>query len=277
MADSSAKLDEAQTGWVFDIQPFSIHDGPGVRTTVFLKGCPLRCRWCHNPESQAFSPEIGYQKTRCISCGGCVQVCPSGCHTQQGADHIFDRSRCNRCGRCAQACPTGSLETIGEKRRVDELLALVSRDMPFYEASGGGLTLSGGEPLAQIEFTLALVKTAHSRGVNVWIETCGHVPEENVRAVSPWVDGFLYDCKETDPSRHREFTGAGLDAILSNLGFLNSIQAQVILRCPLIPNVNIRESHFDGIAEWSRAFSCIKSIDLLPYHQIGRASCRERV
>ena len=271
MPDQSANPDEAQTGCVFDIQSFSVHDGPGVRTTVFLKGCPLRCRWCHNPESQTFSPEIGFLKTRCISCGSCVQVCPQGCHTLWGSDHRFDRSRCNSCGRCADACPTGALETIGETRRVDEIIALVSRDLPFYEASGGGLTLSGGEPLAQIEFTLALLKTARSRGINACVETCGHVPEANIRAVSPWVDCFLYDCKETDPVLHREFTGAGLDLIMSNLSYLNSVQARVILRCPLIPNSNLRMSHFDGIAEWSRAFPCIKSIELLPYHPFGNS------
>ena len=257
------------TGTIFDIQRFSLHDGPGIRTTVFFKGCPLHCLWCHNPESQDFLPEISYNPTTCITCGACVAVCPLGCHTMDDARHGFDRTHCTRCGRCADACCTGALVQIGRLATVEEVLADVLRDKPFYDTSGGGLTLSGGEPLAQPAFAAALLAAAKANGLHTAVETSGSIPFAVFAAVLATVDLFLYDIKETDSDAHLRFTGGNLDAILANLHQLDHAGAAIRLRCPIIPGLNDRDTHFEELARIAGSLQNVQGIDLIPYHPLG--------
>lgn len=265
------------TGMVFDIQKFSIHDGPGIRTTVFLKGCHLRCRWCHNPESQEPGPEISLIPSKCVSCGHCFQACPLNGHAMDpNGGRIFNRARCRRCGACAEKCYAKALEKIGRELSVEAVLADVEKDRPFYETSDGGLTVSGGEPLFQFDFTLALLQEAKRRGLHTGIETCGFAPFERLERLMPFVDLFLYDCKETDPVRHREYTGVPREVIVENLIRLDRLGAQTILRCPIIPGLNDRDDHFAGIAELANRLGNIIEVNLMPYHPLGKAK-NERI
>ncbi len=259
-----------RTGRVFDIQRFSIHDGPGIRTTVFLKGCPLRCLWCHNPEGIRREPLLSFALDKCIACGTCVDTCPNQAHVmdpQKG--HVFLRERCQACGKCAELCPTRALELVGRDVSCDEVLDQVLRDRLFYEASGGGVTLSGGEPLLQIEFAEALLRGASEAGVHTAVETCGHVSFARLARVAPHTDLFLYDVKETDDALHRKFTGVPGRRILDNLRALHDAGASVLVRLPIVPGLNDREGHFREVARIVRPLSGLLGVEVLPYHSLG--------
>lgn len=256
-------------GTVFNIQKFSINDGPGIRTTVFLKGCPLRCLWCHNPESKAAKPELFFDTRKCTVCGRCTIACPNSLHIIDNGIHLFNRDECVACGKCADACFSGSLEVTGEEKSTEEVIKEVLKDKVFYENSGGGMTLSGGEPMYQFEFTYELLKAAKEEGLHICMETCGFAKEENYKKIAGLVDIFLFDYKLTSPELHKKYTGVSNELILSNLKMLDSLGSKTILRCPIIPTVNDTEEHFSGIAETANSLSNILEINIEPYHPLG--------
>jgi len=267
----------ALEGQIFDIQRFSVHDGPGIRTTVFLKGCPLRCWWCHNPEGMISSSVISFLPERCIGCGECVCSCPQHAHSLEpqaldgsSVTHVYDRERCQVCGRCAQGCDARALELVGRRMTVEEVMKEVRQDRPFYATSGGGLTISGGEPLAQSDFTVALLSAAREEGLHRCLETSGFARWEQFKVVLPLVDLFLFDCKETDPQRHSEYTGQSNETILKNLRALHDSGAKIQLQCPIVPGVNDREDHFAGIAKLVRSLPGLAGVRLLPCHPLGK-------
>ena len=262
------------SGIVLDIMRASLHDGPGIRTTVFLKGCPLRCLWCHNPESQAREPVLAFTEERCARCGACADVCPQGCHAVSPERHEVDRARCESCGRCVAACAASALEIRGRSMTVDEVMADVLKDRDYYEASGGGMTISGGEPMLQAEFAVALAGAAGRAGIPVAMETCGMVPLSRLLEIRPLVSLFLYDYKDTDAGLHEQHTGASNGIISANLDWLYSDGARIILRCPLVPGVNDSVEDLAGIAAVSRRYPRLEAVEIMPYHRMGNEKAR---
>ena len=256
-------------GRIFNIQRFCVHDGPGIRTAVFFKGCPLNCAWCHNPESQRARAEIFFSSEKCIGCGACVQACPKHLHSLNETEHRYDRAACDACGACAGACPAGALEVCGREMDTGEILAQVLRDADFYRSGGGGITLSGGEPMAQSAFALELAQASRVAGLHVCLETCGCCARTELERILPYVDLFLYDFKLADEEAHGRYTGADNALILENLAFLSRAGAKIILRCPVIPEVNFTDEHFEAIARTVKANPGILQIDLEPYHPLG--------
>ncbi len=257
-------------GTVFNIQRFSIQDGPGIRTTVFMKGCPLRCLWCHNPESGRIASELFYDPGKCIGCGRCVPACTRRGHAITDGIHTLDRSGCTGCGECAEVCPASALELCGREWEAADVIAEVLRDKPFY-GDTGGMTLSGGEPMLQVDFTLELLRLGKEAGLHICMETCGYADPDAYRAVSPYVDLFLYDYKETDPIRHKEYTGVSNERIRGNLRMLDELGAKSILRCPIIPTLNDRADHFEGIAAMAESLANVQEIHIEPYHPLGKS------
>ncbi|MBR2650694.1 MAG: glycyl-radical enzyme activating protein [Clostridia bacterium] len=257
-------------GNIFDIQRFSVHDGPGIRTTVFFKGCPLRCIWCHNPESQSCEASLAYYPKSCIGCGACAAACPSGAHrmTDEGM-HIFDRALCISCGACAAACPSEALVSFGKSVDVSEIMDEVLRDKSFYENSGGGLTVSGGEPLMQGEFLVELLSAAKAAGLHTAIETSGFGSRELLCRVAEYTDLFLFDIKTTGDEAHRRLTGVPQSPIRENLLLLDSLGANIVLRCPLIPGVNTTDEHYDAIAKLALTLRGVSEVNVMAYHTLG--------
>ena len=256
-------------GQIFDIQRFCIHDGPGIRTVVFMKGCPLHCAWCHNPESQSMRGEVMFYEEKCICCGRCVQLCKNRCHTVENGVHVFERSRCGGCFECI-GVGCDALEAVGQKISSDEVLSEVIRDKVFYRNSGGGVTLSGGEPLMQAGFSAEILKKAKENGIHTAVETCGFAAAEKIGQISEYSDLWLYDYKETNPKRHKEFIGADNELIINNLQLLNEMRKKVILRCPIIPGYNDRSEHFDGICGIANRMENILRVEIEPYHTLGK-------
>ena len=255
-------------GRIINIQKFCTSDGPGIRTTVFFKGCPLRCLWCHNPESQSYKTEIAYNENLCIHCGRCVAKCPNQCHSIIDGKHVFSREKCTTCLSCINpAC--SAMEAYGYDITPEEIIKEVIKDKKFFDNSGGGITLSGGEPLAQPDFCLSLLKLAKENGLHVCMETCGFADQALLNDASRYVDMFLFDYKETNADKHKKFSGMDNSVILKNLRFLNEINKPVILRCPIVPNYNFSTEHFDGIANIANELDCILHVELEPYHSFG--------
>jgi pyruvate formate lyase activating enzyme len=250
---------------IFDIQRYSVHDGPGIRTVVFFKGCPLRCRWCQNPESLQRRPEIGFALERCIGCHHCEEACAEAA-ILRGTRRI-DRARCTVCGECVDPCHAEALRIIGEEWGRDELMKEVLRDRPFYEDSGGGVTLSGGEPLLQIDFLEEFCSGCREEGLSVAVETSGAVPFDAFRRLLPFVDLILYDVKAIDPSLHKAWTGSNNEMILSNLEKLRRSEIPVIPRVPIVPDHTALPANLDQIA--AHLEGKFQQVHLLPYHGWG--------
>lgn len=259
---------------IFDIQHFSVHDGPGIRTTVFLKGCPLRCMWCHNPESWTGKPSLALYADKCIQCGRCAAVCPGEAHVFSEAGHSIRREACAVCGRCADICPVKAVAVIGKEMDSRQVLDDVLKDRCFYEESDGGMTISGGEPMAAPEFVKELAAMAKEEGLHVCLETSGYCAREHLAELLPYVDLFLFDIKETDEQRHREYTGVSNRLILENLAFLDARGAASVLRCPIIPGANDRADHYDQIAALANSMRNVRGIDLEGYHPLGLSKQR---
>jgi pyruvate formate lyase activating enzyme len=256
------------TGRIFNIQYFCVHDGPGIRTTVFFKGCPLRCLWCHNPEGIQKRKYLSYNVRKCINCGTCAQVCPA-VHKMVDGKHRIERAACTNKGDCAAACPAKALETVGRDVTVQEIMTGLMREKRYYEGSRGGVTVSGGEPAMQPEFLLALVRAIKKEGVHTVLESSGMCDYHVYESVLPYIDLFLYDCKETDPELHKKFTGVDNKLILENLRRLYAAHAQILLRCPVVKGLNDREDHFKKLAALSRELPDLAGIEILPYHKLG--------
>ena len=253
-------------GLCFDVQRFSIHNGPGIRTAVFLKGCPLTCPWCHNPEGRSPRPDVRVIAARCIECGACEEVCPEGV-ARRGVPP--DPNRCLRCGRCAEACPSGARQLIGQSMTVEELVGVVVRDRPFFEESGGGVTFSGGEPFAQPAFLLAGLEAFRSRGIHTTVDTCGFGGRATLRQAAGLTNLFLYDLKLMDARRHLEVIGVPLEPILANLRRLDRWGATVWVRVPLVPGYNDDRANLEALGAVVAGLRSTRRVHLLPYHRLG--------
>ncbi len=256
-------------GVVFDIKRFAIHDGPGIRTTVFLKGCPLTCACCHNPESQAPGAEVILRPGRCLRCGACLPECPTGAATLGPGGPVVDPARCLRCGDCAEACPAGARERIGRVMTAEAVVAEIARDEPFFAESGGGATFSGGEPLQQPDFLAGLLRLCREAGIHTALDTCGHAPWETVARVLPWTDLVLYDLKHPDDAAHRAFTGVSNATILANLRRLAASGPPVVVRVPVVPGFNDDDATARALAALLAELETRPPVELLPYHQLG--------
>jgi len=257
------------TGIIFDVKKFSIHDGPGIRTTIFFKGCPLACWWCHNPESQSMARELAFTARRCIGCGACVAVCPRGAIVREGDTILTRAGDCDRCGACVDVCYAEAREMVGRRVDVAELVLEIEKDIPFYEQSGGGVTFSGGEPLAQPDFLLDLLRACQERGIHTAVDTCGFAPWEVLERVRGEVDLFLYDLKLMDDAAHRTYTGVSNASIRANLERLSALSEAIVIRVPIIPGINDGEPHVQQMAAFVAGLPHVERVDLLPYHHIA--------
>ncbi len=252
---------------VTEIQRFCMHDGPGVRTVVFLKGCPLRCAWCHNPETQKATPEMLFYESKCIRCGACVSACPAGAH-RLVPERVFDRTVCTACGRCAAVCCTNAMAPAATDMTVEAITAAVLRDRAFY-GNTGGVTLSGGEPMTHPEGAIPLLTACREAGITTCVETCGEFSPVYLPALCAVTDLFLWDVKDTDPTRHRTYTGVDNTRILQNLKEADRLGARTRLRCILVNGVNTVESHYEALAALYGELSHCEGIELIPYHAYG--------
>ena len=261
-----------KTAVVTNIQRYSTHDGDGVRTTIFFKGCPLSCRWCHNPESQDFRKELFFYENKCKNCGGCIPRCPAGANAAEAGKLVFDRSKCTACGNCTDWCIYEARELAGVDYTVEQLLKEAKKDRMFYEQSGGGVTLSGGEVMSQnIEFLEPLCRALHREGLSVFIDTCGFAPYEKYEKILPYVDTFLYDIKAMDSAVHKAWTGVDNALILENLKKLSAAGANIYIRIPTIGGVNADEGFMQQVIDFLKENNIHPAqVNLLPYHNYGR-------
>ena len=257
---------------VFNIQKFSTHDGDGVRTTIFVKGCPLKCRWCHNPESQRYEKELIFHHNKCVVCGKCVVKCPQQANSIVDGKLVFDRDKCTACGVCTDWCIKEAREIAGKEYTVDELVKEAKKDQIFYEQSGGGVTLSGGEVMAQnIDYIEQLCKRLHREGISVFIDTSGYTKYENLKRLIPFADVFLYDIKAIDSEEHKDYIGVDNALILENLVKLSNDGAGIYARLPIIGKVNATDGYINSVIRFLEDNHVkVQQVNLLPYHDIGK-------
>lgn len=260
-------------GTIFDLKRFAVHDGPGIRTTVFFKGCPLSCAWCHNPEGTQRQPQLVRIENRCIGCEACAATCPNGAHEKVAGEMIYHRERCQLCGRCLEACYAGALFMYGREVSVDTLMAELRQDEDFYRASGGGITLSGGEPLAQAGFAIELLRQCKSEGFSTALDTCGYVPWATLAAALAYTDLVLYDLKPLDPAIHKQYTGVSNAVILDNLRRLDESGVPVEIRIPLIPGVT-DGANLNATCAFLKTLQHPVRVRLLPYHRMAGSKYR---
>jgi len=262
------KFAPVSTGTVFNIQRYSIHDGPGIRTTVFLKGCPLNCWWCQNPESQLSGQEMIFWEDRCISCGACSTICPSGAIQMKDGIPVTEKEKCILCGKCIEKCPALAREMIGKKLTTEEVIKEIEKDLIFYEESGGGVTFSGGEPLGQSEFLEGLLNGCKDKKIHTAVDTSGYISWGILNKIHPKVDLFLYDLKIMDSKKHKKYTGVSNEIILENLKKLSSVHHNIFVRFPVIPGINDDYQNIKKMGEFLYSLK-IAQVNLLPYHYMG--------
>ncbi|MBA7639467.1 4-hydroxyphenylacetate decarboxylase activating enzyme [subsurface metagenome] len=259
-----------KTGIIFNIQKFSVHDGPGIRTTVFMKGCSLQCRWCSNAESMSPEPELGVIRERCNNCGKCLKVCPEEAIRFDDDGVIqFNRDKCSACGECVAVCSPGALTIYGKQVTVEDVFKEVIRDKSFYESSGGGITVSGGEPLRQADFVAALLQRCRQAGISTCLDTCGYATPDKLKKVLAFTDYVLYDIKHMDADRHRQFTGLPNDLILNNAKVVVASGIPMLCRIPLIKSVNDTRRNITETAQFLKMLGNGIAVEILPYHRLG--------
>jgi pyruvate formate lyase activating enzyme len=259
----------ADQGFIFNIERFAVHDGPGIRTIVFLKGCPLRCRWCQNPEGQRLRPELAVFPDQCLGCERCLGVCPSEAISVGEGGITTDWKRCTGCLRCCEVCPSGARRSMGRLMSPNEVLTEVLKDRPFYRRSGGGVTLSGGDPVMQIDFSARLLELFHGEGIHTAIETCGFAEWKDLERLLSHTDMVLYDLKHMDSTRHQYGTGAGNGRILANAQRISRLGLDLVIRVPIIPGYNDTEECVLSTARFVREKTNARKIELLAYHTLG--------
>lgn len=272
------------TGKFYDIQGFSVHDGPGIRLTLFLKGCPLRCPWCHSPESQEFPTELNWMSMKCVGvdkCGNCLNVCPHNAislgakkTSATGDEEIqlvtVDRTKCDNCGKCAEACTSKALYMCGTDYTVDEVMERIRRDVPFYNRSGGGVTISGGECLCQPDFLLEVLKRCKAEGIHTAVDTTGFAPWSSIEPILPYTDLFLYDLKQMDPDLHKQVIGVPNELILENAKKIAAAGGKFQIRIPIIPMFNDSKKSFEQVGKFiCELGDAVEIVQLLPYHKLG--------
>lgn len=273
MSNAKASLIERK-GFIFNVQKYNIYDGPGVRTIVFFKGCPLRCKWCANPEGLERKYQVMFKKNHCIDCGACVSVCPAGIHMiSNEGKHVVSRDiNCLGCRKCEEICTQSALKIVGEVKTVSELLEIIQEDKSFYDMSGGGVTIGGGEVTMQPEFATNLLMVCKQEGIHTAIETCGYTKLESILKIAEFTDLFLYDIKHMDPERHYQLTGVRNERILGNLKELLHHRYNIKIRMPLLKGINNSREEIDAVISFLTPFKDYKNfqgIDLLPYHKLG--------
>lgn len=259
---------------IYNIQRFSLHDGGGIRTILFFKGCPLRCAWCSNPESQKKAPVIMVNKRICLGCGACIAACGEKALTM-GEDGVsIDKSLCTACGNCAEVCPSNAMRMAGKAMQAGELVEKALVDRPYYQNSSGGVTLSGGEPLAQADAAFCVLSALKAQGIHTAVETCGYTEPEVLTRLAPYVDQFMFDYKLHDAEKHEFYTGVGNEPILASLRHLKHIGADILLRLPLIPGINMDEAHYAGASALVNDLR-LRNVEVLPFHQYGKGKYDE--
>jgi pyruvate formate lyase activating enzyme len=272
---NSAGVDPAVTpGIIFDIQKYAIDDGPGIRTTVFLKGCPLRCLWCHNPEGMKMSPEIGWHEKYCTKCFKCMEVCPNSAIVLREDRLVTEESLCELCGRCVKECPANAREMIGKIVTVDEVFAEVKEDRAFYQESNGGITCSGGEPLVQAEFVSVLFRKCKEEGIHTALDTSGYGDWEAFERILPFTDLVIFDLKNMDATKHVSLTGVDPSRIWNNFERLAQTRVPIWVRCPVVPGYVDDEENFRKMVEYITKFDSVLKLELLSYHRLGEPKYR---